>query len=172
MATVHGVLSVQLEDTMGVKASHELLIQISDATTLASVITGAQAYFALLDPLTDAAGVQARFTLKFASTGLKTGATVENPLGNGGLFTFGAVGTPYRPSILVPSMAEALITNGKIDNADSDVTAWANWIKANGTALGVESRGYQKIDAWLKSKIVTRKHRKEESLVSNEPSGE
>jgi len=168
MATVHGVLGVRMEDTEGVVTSHQLFVQFSDTATLATLMTAAQAYFALLDPITDAAGITAHLIANFDSTGLKTAATVKNPLGNGGLFTFAATGTPYKFSALVPSIAEAKLTGGKLNITDTDVQDYYGWFVAPPGALTPTTKGYQVISAFRAFKLSTRKHRREQTRVSEE----
>lgn len=168
MATVNGILGVRLEDTEGVVTSHQLFVQFADTATTATLISAAQAYFLLLDPLTDAAGISAHLISNFASTGLKTSATVKNPVGNGGLFTFSAVGTPYKFSALVPSIAEAKLTGGKLNLSDSDVIAYYSWFPAPPGALVPTTKGYQVLSTFRSFKLSTRKHRREQTRVSEE----
>ena len=168
MATVHGVLGVRMEDTEGVVTSHQLFVQFADTATIASLISAAQAYFALLNPITDAFGVTAHLIANFDSTGLKTNATVQNPVGNGGLFTFSANGTPYRYSALVPSISEAKLTGGKLNITDTDVQNYYGWFVAPPGALTPTTKGYQVLNAFRVFKLSTRKHRREQTRVSEE----
>jgi hypothetical protein len=168
MATVHGVLGVRLEDTEGVITSHQIFVQFADTATLATLISAAQAYFALLDPITDAAGITAHLIANFDSTGLKTAPIVKNPVGNGGLFTFQASGTPYVYSSLVPSIAESKLTGGKLNITDTDVVDYYQWFTAPPGALTPTTKGYQVITAFRTFKLSTRKHRREQTRVSEE----
>jgi hypothetical protein len=169
MATVHGVVGIRLKDWLGIITSKLLYVSTSDATTLAQIATSVQAFCVILDPVTDAAGEGAHFTLEIASTGLKTGTSVNNELGNGALFTFGQVSSPYKYSDLVPAMAEAKITSGKVNLADADVAAYFGWLAANATQLQVESKAHLALTGFSSSQLVTRKHRKNETRVSYEP---
>lgn len=168
MATIHGIIGVRLTDTEGVITSHQIFVQLDDATTAAQIIAVTQGYCLKLDPITDAAGVEAHFTLVFPSTGLKTGATVKNPLGNGALFTFSQTGSPYKFSVLVQSFAEAKLTGAKVDLTDADIAAYYAWLLAAHTTVQATGKGYQLLSAFLSFQLVTRKHRRAESKVSHE----
>lgn len=168
MATVHGIVGIRLKDNLGIVTSHSLFVSLADTTTMAAIVTAVQTYCGLLDPITDAMGVDAHFTLIFPSTGLKTAVAVDNPLGNGGLFSFSLVSNPYKFSVLVPAFAEAKISGSKINLTDSAVSTWFNWLRTNGTPLQVESKSRIALDAFLSSELVTRKHRKSETKVSYE----
>jgi hypothetical protein len=166
---VHGIIGIRLQDTEGKIVSHELFVNCDDSKALSDVVTVVQAYCVILDSMTDAAGVQARFTLLFPSTGLKTGATVENPLESGGLMAFSQTGSPYKFSVLVPSMAEALITDGAIAIGEAAFIAWKNWILGVHTGIQCESKARNLLSAFLSCQLSTRKHRKARTKVSYTP---
>lgn len=167
MATVHGLLSVTLEDSQGVKVPLTIPVQISDATTLATLATDAQAFFALLDKATDAAGVVAHFSLNIAPTGLKTGTTVDNTVGNQGLFGFSQANSKYSYSVAVPALAEATVVGGTMDLAeDSDLDKFLDWFTAPPGTLKAESTALNLLAAFLRGSIRTRKHRRQQSRVT------
>jgi hypothetical protein len=166
MAVIHGILSVRLKDYMGVISTHDIFVQVGDDTTLAEVVSAAGTYFLLLDPLTDAMGVIAHFTMLFASTGMKSAVTVENRLDDIGLFAFTQPGAPYKFSEVIPAFAEGKQANGGVNLADEDVQDWLTYIEATGVDLQVESKARIKLGAFLSCQLADRKHRKAVTRVS------
>lgn len=168
MATAYGIVGIRLKDWLGIITSHQLFVSLSDATTVAQIIADVQTYCAVLDPVTDAAGVVAHFELVFPSTGLKTSTSVNNELGNGALFSYGQANSPYKFSVLVPAMAEGKISASKVNLSDAAVIAYYTWLSTNGTHLQVTSKARNALSGFLSSQLVTRKHRKSETRVSFE----
>ena len=168
MANAQVLLSVGLEDDMGVKTRQTLNTVVADTATIAQLITDAQAYCAILDPVTDALGLNVHIEIIAASTGLKTATTVKDPLENGALFTFDVTGTRYHYSVLVPSFAEAKRTGAKVDLADADVLAYYTWLHTNGTHYQVVDKGWAALSTFRRFKLNARKHRKPEAQLSTE----
>lgn len=172
MATIHGVTSFRLQDFLGATGSMKTLIQFSDATTVAQLITDVQALAVLLDPCTDAMGLQARVEFTFASTGLKTAITTNNTLVNGALFSYSqSGGNRYIYSEEVPAFAETKITNGKIDLGNSDVINLKDWYLNGGAHILAESNAYNTLAAFRYCKLGSRSDRRVETKVSFEPAG-
>lgn len=170
MATIHGIMSFRLQDFLGATGSEKTLVQFSDATTVAQMITDAQAYAVLLNPCTDAMGLQGRFEFFFPPTGLKTSISTNNTLVNGGLLSYSqAGGNRYIYSEEVPAFAEAKITNGKIDLSDTDVIALKNWYLNGGAHILAESNAYNTLAAFRYCKLGSRSDRRVETRVSFEP---
>jgi hypothetical protein len=169
MADIYGSLSVRLKDSNGVTVPAQLLVKSPEASSLTAIIAAAQAYFALLDPITDAAGVIARVTFKFPSTGLKTSTSVVNAVDTTGLFDFGDGSTGDIFGVDVPAFAEALITNGKPKLDDEDFIAWQTWVRTGLTALVPVTRKRLIPTGFLAGRLATRKHRKSLTKVSYTP---
>lgn len=169
MANYHSVGSVRVVDTEGVKTSKDQFFLVADTVTLATIVAQMQAYFALLDPVTDAAGLQGQFTIKFPSTGLKTAATVKNQVGNTGLFTFTQTGSLYVQSDDVPAFAESKITGSKVDLTDADVIAYYQWFTTAHSGLQPVGKYDNFINTFRNFKLTDRKHRRSLTNVSAEP---
>jgi hypothetical protein len=169
MADLYGVVGIRLKDKNGQIVSHEFFARFPDTDTLAQIQTDLQAYCVLLDPMTDCAGVKGHFIVDFPSTGLKTSPSVKNPLSYGGLVDFGDGTTPYKASILVPGIAEALTTTGKIDITDADFIAWQTWLRTGTSHVYPVSKAKNALTGFLSCKCVTRKHRKGLSQLTTQP---
>lgn len=168
MANIHCIGSVTLQDTEGTKVSQDQFFLVADTVTLATIITQMQAYCALLDPVTDAAGLICRFEIKFASTGLKTGPTVQNPVENNGLFTFSQLSSSYVFTEPVPSLAESKISGSKVDLTDADIIAYYQWFTTAHSGLQPVGKYDNNLQSFLKFKLATRKHRKSQSQLTTE----
>jgi hypothetical protein len=157
-----------MQDLRGVITSHQLFANIPEATTITEMVAAARAYFVLLDPLTDAAGLLGHIQFTFDPTGLKTAPTTPgNNFNDNGLFSFAQSNLPYKQGILVPAYAASEIANGKI-TVDPDLTAWVTWLKAGSANLPIVSKSGNPLVEPFRIKLVTRKHRKQESAISTE----
>lgn len=168
MANYRAVLGVRLQDDHGLITSHQLFANIPEATTITQMVAAAQAYFALLDPLTDAAGLLGHVQFTFPSTGLKTSPTSGgNTFNDNGLFSFHQSNLPYVQGVLLPAYADAKIANGKI-TIEADMTAWVTWLKSGSANMPIVSKAGNPLVEPFRIKLVTRKHRKQESAISTE----
>lgn len=168
MANLHCVGSVRLKDTEGVITSKDQFFLVADTVTLATIVTQMQAFYALLDKVTDAAGVQGQFLIRFPSTGLKTSATVKNGLSNTGAFSFSQTGSLYTHLDDVPAFAEAKITGSKVDLTDADVIAYYQWFTGAHSGLQPVGKYDNNLNSFLEFKLATRKHRRPLTRVSAE----
>ena len=169
MANYFGSLSIRLKDFMGVKAPHLVYFQVADSHTVADLVTATADYCALLDPLTDAMGVSVQLKLDMPTTNLKSSVSVNNRLSNAGLFTFQQANIGNAYSIVIPAFAEAQIANGKVILTTGDpADLWIGGIKANPAVLLKESNVRNALPTFLSCKLPDRKHRKAQSLASNE----
>jgi len=168
MANYRAVLAVRLQDVRGLITSHQLFANIPEATTITQMVAAAQAYFALLDPLTDAAGLLGHVQFTFPSTGLKTSPTSPgNNFNDNGLFSLHQSNLPYVQGVLIPAYAQDKIANGKIA-IDTDLTAWVTWIKSGSVNMPIVSKSGNALVEPFRIKLVTRKHRRQESAISTE----
>src|ERR1043166_6818352 len=116
MATVHGSAQWRLQDIEGVESSKIVYFETSDATTIAQLVSDLTGFAPLLDAVTDAKTTgNASLTIAFSPTGIKTTANPITPTGNGLLTTFSQTGVPLAYSDLVPAVAAAIVTAGKVD---------------------------------------------------------
>jgi hypothetical protein len=167
MANYLSIMAIEVQDVLGVTVSHDVFVEVADTTTVAQIVTATQAYCALLDPLTDGAGVGAHVTLSFPSTGMKTGPTaLGSPVEQTLLTNFSQAGSRYKFAIDVPTLAKGKIVNGKVDPLDTDVAAWKAWLLAAHTGIQASSKFGNLLQALLDLTITFRKHRRSENKKS------
>jgi len=144
-------------------------VNADDTKTLAAIVGDVLALQIAVDGISDSeiVGSSINLTTGF-STAIKTtpATTAENE--RTGLFNFSQTGTPYKFGLDVPSIAEATITNGKIDLSNSSILAFKAAILTAGAALTVVSTAIHSLVALLDALITFRKHRKAESRRSFE----
>lgn len=170
MATVQGNAQWRLKDIEGVETSKIIYFQASDATTIAQLVSDLTAEAALLNAVTDAATAgTCSVSINFAPTGLKTTPNPITPLGNGLLNTFSQTGVPLAFSDLVPAVAAAIVTNGKVD-----MTPGGPWQLYEASFLAplahitLESNQERTLSNFRKLRLTTRKHRREQQLATTE----
>lgn len=167
MANYQAIVSIGLQDWLGVEVPLDAFVTIADTTTIAQVVSYVQAWCALVDPCTDAMGVLAHFKLQFASTGLKTaptspGSPVEQTL----LSNYAQNGSPYKSPLDLPSIAQAKIVNGKVSPTDTDIAAFTGYLLALHTGIQGVSKFGNILQAVTDNAITFRKHRKSENKKS------
>jgi hypothetical protein len=170
MATVQGSAQWRLVDDEGVETSKIIYYQCSDATTIAQLVADLTTFAPLLDGVTDAATTgNASLSIEFAPTGLKTTPNPITPLGNGLLSTFSQTGVPNAYSDLVPAVAAAIKTGGKVDMTPGG--PYANYKAAFLTPLAhitLESDQKRTLAAFRHLRLTTRKHRREQQIETTE----
>ena len=170
MATVHGSAQWRLIDIEGVDTSKIFYFQTSDATTIAQLVSDLTAEAALLDGVTDAAttGI-ASLSVDFAPTGLKTTPNPITTMSDGLLNTFSQTGVPLAFSDLVPAVAAAIKTGGKVD-----MTPGQPWQLYEASFLAplahitLESNQERTLAAFRRLRLTTRKHRREQQIATTE----
>ena len=162
MAGGSGLVSVSLVDDTGVTAAHNIFVYIDDTVeTLANTITTLQAYLPVLDAVTDAKITKASFTLTIPLPGgLKAAPVADSNVEETFLANFGISGQPYKYGIDVPAVAQAMVTDGKIDLANVNFEAWRLWIVSLHGHFTVVSKFILAITGLLDVLISFRKHRK------------
>ena len=160
MANVPCTLGVILKDAAGVQVSHELNVAIPEATTLTALMAGVAAYAAVLNPLTDDAGVNAWVRVNAPTTGLRTSPNAGASNVEGGLFTFGKTGMTGKVSLVVPAMQISCLPGGGPNPSEVDTLAWITWIQANATPFSVVDRDQVKLTGFLGSRFTSRNRRK------------
>jgi hypothetical protein len=170
MATVFGSAQWRLVDIEGVETSKVIYYETDDATTLSQLIAGLTAFAPTLDAVTDAAttGI-ASLSINFSATGLKTTPNPITPLGNGLLTTFSQSGVPRAYSDLVPAVAAAIVTNGKVDLTPGG--AYDNYravFLAPQTHFTMVGQQLRTLAAFRHLRLTTRKHRREQQLETTE----
>jgi hypothetical protein len=170
MATVFGNAQWRLVDTDGVETSKIVYFQTSDATTIAQLVSDLTGFAPLLDAVTDAgtAGV-ASLSINFSPTGIKSPPNATNTMGEGLLTTFSQTGVPRAFSDLVPAVARAIVSNGKVDLTPGG--AYANYRAAFLAPLAhitLGSADERTLAAFRRLRLTTRKHRREQQLETTE----
>lgn len=170
MATVQGSAQWRLVDVEGVETSKIIYFQTSDATTVAQLVADLTGFAPLLDAVTDAATTgNATLSISFAPTGIKTTANPITPLGNGLLTTFSQTAVPLAYSDLVPAVAAAIVTAGKVDLTPGQPYAlYRAAFLAPLTHITLESNQERTLAAFRHLRLTTRKHRREQQLETTE----
>lgn len=168
MATVFGNAQWRITDYQGVTVSKIIYFECSDAATIAAIVADLTAFAALLDGVTDGAGSVASFDIEF-SPALKGTPVQGNPLGEGGLTTFNQTGVSLAFSDLVPAFKSTLISNGHI--IETPGGAYANYraqFLAPLTTITLVSNQMRTLPSFRRNKLVTRKHRRGQSVATSE----
>lgn len=170
MALAHGTAQWRVVDYQGVVVSKTIYFQVDDAKTVANIVSDLTAFAALLDGVTDAAtaGV-ASLDINFAPTGLKTTAVKGNPIGEGILSTFSQTGVPLAYSDLVPAAKAAIISGGHvIETPGSAYDLYRAEFLTPLANITLESNSERTLSAFRRNKLNTRKHRRQQSLATEE----
>lgn len=168
MANYLSLLSVQLEDALGVVASHDIFIEVPEATTITQLVAAGQSYCAVLAGVTDANGLAAKVSVTFPPTGMNTAAAEGSEVERTGLFNFSQASSKYKFGIDVPSLNDGIVVNGKIDLTAAGVTDWVTWLLSVHTGIQASSKFGNLLAGLLDALISFRKHRKAESRRSFE----
>jgi len=170
MATATGSAQWRLVDVEGVETSKIIYFECSDATTIAQLVADLTGFAPLLDAVTDAATAgTASVSINFAPTGLKTTPNPITPIGNGLLDTFNQTGVALAFSDLVPAVAAAILSGGKVIMTAGG--AWANYIAAFTaplTHITLTSNQLRTLSSFRRLRLTTRKHRREQQLETTE----
>lgn len=167
MANYQAIVSIGLQDWLGVEVPLDSFVTVADTTTVAQIVAWTQGWCALIDPVTDAMGVQCHFKLQFPSTGLKTaptspGSPVEQTL----LSNYKQNGSIYKAPLDLPSIAQAKIVNGKVSPTDTNVAAFTGYLLALTTGIQGVGKFGNILQAVVDNSITFRKHRKSENKKS------
>lgn len=167
MATMNGLLSVQLTDYLGVSATHNLFLQGNDEDTFADQYGEIQQYIALLDKVTGAKVNKASISYDITlPNGLKANPAQGDEIEMNMLANFDLEGSPYAYGVNVPAVASALVVNGKINLANADFAAWRLWIVSVHAYVNAVSKFLLTIGGLLDVLISFRKHRTAQSRRS------
>lgn len=162
-------LTYEIQDNLGVPATHVLYLTGATSLTLANLQTFANDYTPLIDAIIDGEIIGIHMKVPLTISGAK-GAPVSpgNAVEETGLFNFEQSGSNYKNGVDVPSFAASKIVNGKIDLSDTDVASWKAFILATTVGLTVVSKFANALVALLDSVITFRKKRKLENKRSYE----
>lgn len=120
MANVSTHFSATVLDSLGVKKSTDVYLNVVDTTTLAALAAMAGTWLTDLDGITEGEIVATQVILKPALPGGLKGAPVAGSLGaKTAQISFSASGTTKLWGQAVPAVAASAITSGKIPNTGS-----------------------------------------------------
>jgi hypothetical protein len=163
MATVTALATAEILDALGVTVSFPIYVEFADTTTLATLNTWAAAYLDALDPIID--GQITSFTLKPALTlpgGLKSAPVATAEAERNGVFNFSQATVKYRDGLAVPTIADAVIANGKIDLTLTAITTFISFITTVTNGVTITSKFLYALQGLVDAFISFRKHRKAE----------
>lgn len=161
-ATQQGKIHLSLVDDQGVRATLELFTLVDPTKTIANFIADVNAIGALILPLVDGGWVRWEASvLPALPTGASATPTPDADAEEIGGFTFPQATLPWLYTIALPTLADAVVSGSKINQADSSVTAFQTGIAgpfANGTE--VLSRNWEVLGAIRQTFLGVRKHRR------------
>jgi len=160
--TVPAQFSFTVEDEFGTKG----VCLINSLIDPAATITDLDGVFAnilgLLDSITGGKITQGHYRVLPVISGVKTDPVAGSRIEQSAVFNFSASGTGYKQGVLVPSIANTVITAGKVDLTNADVIAFFTALTT--AVVGVlewTSANRQALLALLDALLSFRKHRKQ-----------
>lgn len=118
MAVQRALLSFEITDGSGRVASMPIHLIYDDATaTLSAIATNIAVIANFVDDIIDGQITGVDLTLQQdVPAGLKVAPLAPSNVQETGLFTFQVVGTPYKYAVDLPTIAEAVQSDGQIPN--------------------------------------------------------
>lgn len=171
MALQNAGISFQIVDGQGVNATHTVYVQTDSAQTVTQIIASVQTYGDALDNMTDGQIMSVEYKLVVPiGPGWKVApVTPGSNVGDNGQFNYAISGLSKRSySFNIPAIAKAVIVGSKIDLTNAHVVAWQSLIPAGIAAMNFFTEVYQALGTFRRSRLTTRKHRRSETLESNE----
>jgi len=152
MANTH-LVSYSLVDSEGRRGNVQVYVPAT--LTLAQVQTGSDALIALIDAITGAKVDSAQVALALTLPGgLKASATEGEDIQKGANFGFDAADTPYRHTVRIPAVAEAIVNGDEINQADEDAAAFISFMEDGATPFLPSDRYANDLGSLL-SAVVT-----------------
>lgn len=165
-----GHVSVELLDKLGVVTACPIYIEADPTKTLAQLTTDITSLCTAIDAASDSEiqGVTLKLSVPVNRTGWKVApaATAENE--RTGLFNFSQAVGPYKFGVDIPSIADSLISAGKIDLTLSAITGLVAALNVPYTGFQVVSTAIQALTVLTDALLTFRKHRKAENRRSFE----
>jgi len=166
-----GILSITLTDDGGVDAVYDNFISYDGSIlTLDSATANAQSTALLVDKISDAkiTGIRLVIAVPLPS-GLKGSAVADSSVEKTGLFNFSLDGSvKYTDSIDVPAIANALVTNKKINLSNTDYINWRDRVLDDTSGLHIVSKFAFDLLAVIDAAVTFRKHRRATRAASRE----
>jgi hypothetical protein len=173
MATVQALVSTQVTDALGVTATVDQFVTFPDTLTAADLQTWSNAYILKLDPITDGQITLQKISLVMAlpGSGIKTSPNATAEVERTGLLNMSQTGSRYKFGVDIPAIAEAVISNGKINLTNSDVQAFIGIMTTVTNSVTVVSKFLNALRGLVDALLTFRKHRKALNRRSFEPGG-
>lgn len=172
MAAIDVQLSVNVTDLNGDSTPQQVYFQIDDAKTIAELNTAVGVYLGTLDTVIDPVISKVAAKIQVPISGLKSVAG-PNPIGTGALFTYLLSGATADRSYgqNTPGWAQAKVSNGQVLLTDATVqTYYKYWTTAPITNLSAfMSNDWVSLPEPRRVKLNTRKHRREQQRLNEEP---
>lgn len=161
----NGFLSVTVQDSVGVKATHIINLVLDGTQTVDDVGSAFNTYLPLFDAVTDAKIISATFNWEVdLPGGLKAAPAAKSTVSRGMLQGWTqAIATGKRASTLIPAIILAMIsaTTGKLDITNAAYLAWRGYLLGLvGPAITFVSEANYDITGHIDVREVFRKHRK------------
>jgi hypothetical protein len=170
MANIPLHFSATVEDGFNVRKSTDAYLDLPDTTTLAQLAAACQTWISDLDAVISGAIISNLIRVVPALPGGIKGATgstwAASRVNQTGLFRFDVTGTSARWSFVAPSIANSVLTAGKIDLSNTAVGNLITLFTTSGNHY-TNPENQQIIDCSLTA-VTTRKTRKQSFNKSNE----
>jgi len=156
--------SFTVQDGLGTKASMIIYALLDPTKTVANLVTDIQAWATLIEPIIDSKILLADAVVSVTPTVDQTGKPADaSRVEQTGVFNFANGSTTRRFGEAVPALADAVITGGTIDLADTDVAAFVTAMgAASGTATSqATNNSFQDLTSLVDAFLSFRKRRKQ-----------
>jgi len=167
MANIIGSVSFTGVDSLGVPTNFNADIQFDDAKTAANISTYVNDLLDHFTPTSDAGWDKIAVTL-YPVVNNPTTAVAGSEAERTGLFNFSQASGRFKYGIDVESIAQTLITDGKIDLTATEVTNWIAYLTAAHSGFVLISKAALALSALVDALISFRKKRSLESRRSFE----
>lgn len=161
--TVPMQFSYTLQDAFGTKGVALINALADPAATVANLQTQWASIGALLDAITSGKIIGGHYRALQGPVDTDGKPAADSRIEQSGIFNFSATGTGYKQAVLVPSIADAVLTTGgRIDLANADVSAFFTaLVTAVAGVLEWTSANRQALLALVDALLSFRKHRKQ-----------
>lgn len=159
MATQFGQVQWTIIDDVGVRVAVEQNVSIDDTKTVADVYTDIGALQAVLSALTNGGFVRQHLTLVIPNFGGVSSTPTPDADGEeGAMWDFTNAVTPYSYGFRVPAYKSAILSGGKVNPSNTDVSNFeAAWTTAATNGTQPVNREYRNLAAVRETFLSNRK---------------
>jgi len=166
LATVQGVVSIEVVDTYGISATTDYFVQVDDTKTVAQAISDLEDLGSLEQGLSQGNVVKEKLILEHIIT---PGGPAAGDVEKGGLFNFNNATDPYAQGYWIPDIAPTVLnSSGLIDLSNTNVSDFVTFMTSAHTAITVVTKGVRALSALRDALISFRKRRKPLSRKTTE----